>query len=142
MLEFLRITQATLSRLERVHPDCFDHPIAPDLASACVASADAILMVAIDTGLNGGTVVGQCLSAVQRHPDKAAELYIDDLGVASSHRRRGIATRLVERSIELGRAAGTAVMWVGVDPDNAGAQAFYASMGLAGDAATIYERTL
>lgn len=137
-----RVQADTLSLLDRVHEDCFDHPIVPELAAACVASPDAVLMVAVAQVDGASLVIGQCLAAVQRHPDKPSELFIDDLGVAEGYRRAGVATQLVHAAIECGRQAGAKVLWVGVDPNNHGARAFYASVGLRAEAAEIFEREI
>lgn len=41
-----------------------------------------------------------------RHPDKPDELYIDEVGTAATHLRRGIATRMVEAMFTWGHDSG------------------------------------
>lgn len=109
----VRVDSGNLSVLERVDPECFDEPIDMARAARCVSSPDALLVVAVA----GGLVVGQCLAAIHRHPDKATELYVDDLAVAPMFHRQGIARRLVEACIGSGRDAGAETAWVATEPD-------------------------
>ncbi|MEZ5557931.1 MAG: GNAT family N-acetyltransferase [Pseudomonadales bacterium] len=60
-----------------------------------LARPDHLMFVAIADGC----VIGQVLAVVRYHPDKPTELYVDDLGVAPEHQRRGIATRLMRAAV-------------------------------------------
>ncbi len=102
-----RVTPLSLALLGRVHPDCFDHPIRPELARACVESKDAMLIVAVDAELNGGTT-----------------------------------RALLNRVLELGKAGGANLLWVGVGLDNEVAKSFYRSIDLVGADAENFERKL
>jgi len=133
--EIVRVTSESLSVLHIVDSDCFDAQIDEDTAAECVASPDTILVVAVSEG----RVVGQCLAAIQRHPDKAHELYVSNLGVATSDRRRGIATELVQTAMSIARERGTLSAWIAVEPDNVGAAALYTSMGLQRATADIFD---
>lgn len=55
---------------------------------------------------------------------------IDDLYVRPAARRRGIGHALLERLVAHARAQGILALHVEVAPDNAAAQALYASLGL------------
>lgn len=55
---------------------------------------------------------------------------IDDLFVRAPARRRGIGRALLERLIAHARAQGVLALHVEVAPDNAAAQALYATLGL------------
>lgn len=134
----VRVQSGNLSILERVDAECFDEPIDLERAARCVASPDVALMVAVA----GDTVIGQCLAVIHRHPDKATEIYIDDLAVSPGFQRRGIATRLVEACVDFGRAAGAEEVWVGTEPDNEAACGFYRSLGLEQRIAVVFEGTL
>lgn len=134
----VRVQAANLSILERVDAECFDEPIDMGRAARCVASADAVLVVAVADGL----VRGQCLAAIHRHPDKATELYIDDLAVALAFRRQGVGKRLVDACIGHGREAGVETVWVATEPENDAAKALYATLGLSNRSALVFEREL
>jgi aminoglycoside 6'-N-acetyltransferase I len=132
-VQVIRVQPTNLEVLDRVDPECFDEPIDRGRAARCVASPDVVLVVAVADGL----VVGQCLAAIHRHPDKETELYIDDLAVSPAYQRRAIATRLVRACVQHGAEAG--VVWVATEPDNEAARAFYAALGLASRSALVFE---
>jgi ribosomal protein S18 acetylase RimI-like enzyme len=137
-VQILRVQSHNLSVLERVDPDCFDEPIDLERAARCVESPDAVLLVAVGEGV----VIGQCLAAIHRHPDKASEVYIDDLAVSPSFQRRGIATQLVEMCIGYGRAAGATIVWVATETTNDAARQFYRSCRLEESTVVMFERSL
>lgn len=137
MVDIVQVDSTNTYLLDRV-ADVFDKPIDWARLAALVSDECYILIVAVSEGV----VVGQCLGMVHRHPDKATELYIDDLAVDVSMQRRGIATRMVKALLEHGRRRGCATIWVATEPDNEAAQAFYASLGLTATAALLFERDL
>ena len=63
------------------------------------------------------------------HPDKRPELFLNEIGVVESARRRGVARALIEELKRLGRERGCAVMWVLTDDDNDAAMGLYRSTG-------------
>jgi ribosomal protein S18 acetylase RimI-like enzyme len=137
-VSIVRVDAASLSVLEHVDPDCFDKPIDVARASRCVASADAILVVALSDGL----VVGQCLAAIHRHPDKPTELYIDDLAVSEELHRQGVGRQLMEAAMRYGRAEGAETVWVATEPENEVANDFYRALGLTDGLALVFDREL
>lgn len=131
-VRYLLLSPGDASVLLDVAEDVFDKEIVPERAAAYLADAANLMMVAVD----GATVVGQCAAVIHRHPDRATELYLDNLGVAPSHRRRGIARELVGRMFEAGRARGCEEAWVGTEPDNGPANRLYESLG--GEPAEVF----
>jgi aminoglycoside 6'-N-acetyltransferase I len=113
------------SVLERCAEDVFDKPISPTFAAEFLEDARHHVVV----GLDEGTVVGMATGVHYVHPDKPPQLFINEVGVASSHRGRGIGRRLVEKLV--GRAAelGCTEAWVLTDPENAAARRLYESAG-------------
>ncbi|MEM6620529.1 MAG: GNAT family N-acetyltransferase [Pseudomonadota bacterium] len=68
------------------------------------------------------------LSAVHYvHPDKAPEIFVNELGVLPPVRRQGIGTRLVAAVCAHGRRLGCACAWVLADPKEE-ALSFYKSL--------------
>jgi aminoglycoside 6'-N-acetyltransferase I len=120
--EIVRLTPANTVLLARVADDVFDDEIVPARVAAFLAESGHLMLLAVDDGL----VVGQLAAIVHRHPDRATELYLDNLGVAPSHRRRGVARRLMEEMLELGRGLGCEEAWVGTEVDNDAARGLYA----------------
>jgi len=100
----------------------FDEPIDARAAGEFLRDPRHRLAVAID----GDVVVGFVSAVVYVHPDKPApELWINEVGVASSHQRQGIARRLLECTLDEGRAAGCREAWVLTDRTNQAAMRLY-----------------
>ncbi len=115
--------------------DVFDEPIHPERLEAYLAEPGHLMILAFD----GERVVGQCAAVIHRHPDKVTELYIDEVGTASTHLRQGIATRLVEAMFSWGRELGCREAWLGTELDNDAANALYRKVGGSGEKMVYYE---
>ncbi|WP_049573622.1 GNAT family N-acetyltransferase [Streptomyces sp. SBT349] len=76
-----------------------------------------------------GEPVGMVTGVEMTHPDKGTEMFLYELGVAETHRLRGIGRSLVEALADTARARGCWGMWVAVDADNDAALATYRSAG-------------
>jgi ribosomal protein S18 acetylase RimI-like enzyme len=120
-VEILRLGPGDAIVLDRVAADVFDEPVNPSRLAVYLREPGHALFVACE----GGIVVGQCAAVIHRHPDKVSELYIDEVGVTPSHRRRGIAQRLMEAAFNFGRGAGCGEAWVGTELDNTSARFLY-----------------
>jgi len=125
-LQFRVLRRGDERVLETVAPDVFDNPIDPRAAGEFLRDPRHRLAVAID----GDVVVGFVSAVVYVHPDKPApELWINEVGVASSHQRQGIARRLLECTLDEGRAAGCREAWVLTDRTNQAAMRLYEVSG-------------
>lgn len=112
--------------LDRVADGVFDHPIDPAAARAYVEDPRFHVAVALD----GDVVVGMASGVHYHHPDKPTpQLWIDEVGVAASHQRRGLASRLLETLIEHGRSLGCGEAWVLTERHNEAAMGLYARSG-------------
>jgi len=122
----VRILQAgDASVLERVADDVFDEPVDPQWSAEFLADPRHHLAVAID----GGIVVGMASGVHYLHPDKPPQLFINEVGVASSHQGRGIGRRVLDALLERGRTLGCSEAWVLTDESNSIARKLYASAG-------------
>ena len=110
---------------DHVAEDIFDHPVRIDLAVEFLNDPRHHMAVALD----GGVVVGMASAVHYVHPDKPAQLFINEVGVAPSHQRQGIASELIARLLAHGRALGCTEAWVAADEDNGPARALYAHAG-------------
>ena len=106
----------------------FDEPIRPEAARRFLAEATSHLCIAYE----GGAPVGFVSGLETTHPDKGTELFLYELAVDETWRRRGIGTALVGALAELGRERGCYGMWVLTDRSNEAALATYRRAG-AGD---------
>lgn len=124
--------------LANVAEDVFDHDIAEDRLRDFLNQPNHILCIAVAEGL----VVGQARAAILQHPDKAPELFVDNVGVTPAFQRRGVATQLLEAVMQAGRAHECAEIWVSTEPDNEPARALYRSLGLTHETASIFDGKL
>jgi len=122
-IEILRLGPDDGSILSRVAEEVFDHAVDARSTRAFLADGRHHLIVALDEGL----VVGMITAVDYVHPDKAPQLWINEVGVAASHRRRGIARRLLDAMLAHGRTIGCTEAWLGTEPDNVPARALYES---------------
>jgi aminoglycoside 6'-N-acetyltransferase I len=124
-VEIRRLGPADAGLLDRVAPEVFDEPIRPERLAAYLADPTNRMLVALDDGL----IVGQVACVLHRHPDKPTELYVDEVGVAETHRRQGLARRMMEDALAWGRELGCEDAWVGTERDNEAAIGLYRRFG-------------
>jgi len=120
-LEIFRIGPETTHCLQNVDPEIFDQKVDLKRVAALVASENHVMIVARENEL----VLGQIRAMVHLQPDGSNQLYIDNLGVAPSHLRRGIATLLLEDVFLWGKANGCEDAWVATEIDNHAARSLY-----------------
>ena len=125
MLAIRLLTPDDCRVLERVADDTFDHPIEPALAAEFLRDSRHHLMVALD----GDLVVGFVSAVHYVHPDKPAELWINEVGVAPTHQGQGIAKALLTAMLGAGRDLGCREAWVLTNRSNTAAMRLYASCG-------------
>ena len=121
-VHLLRLENATL--LERLAPDVFDNAIDADQLAMFLKDPRHIMFVAEDQG----TVVGMASAVEYFHPDKKPQLWVNEVGVASTHRRLGIGRSLVSAVLDEAEGRGCVFAWLGTDIDNEAAQACFGSV--------------
>lgn len=115
--------------LARVAPLVFDGPLDTGRVRAVLGEARQHLAVAIEARPDGPLVVGMATALDYVHPDKPREMWIDEIGVAPTHRGRGIGQRLLEALFDAGRRAGCRQAWVLTERANRAARALFESVG-------------
>jgi [ribosomal protein S18]-alanine N-acetyltransferase len=98
----------------------------PSDPEALLADPRSLMLVAVDGERPVGLVVAHELP--RRHGDRS-KLFVYEVDVAESHRRRGIGKALLARLAELARERGIRIGFVLTDEDNAPANALYRSAG-------------
>jgi len=134
-LNLRRVTSDDGALFERIADDVFDEPVDPKRLQQYLAEPGHMMIVAIDDGV----VVGQCAAVIHRHPDKVTELYIDELGTAPSHQRRGIGRRMIDAMFDWGRELGCKESWLGTELDNVAANALYRAIQGKADTMAYFE---
>ena len=112
--------------LMHVAPGVFDDPIDRERAEEFLMDPRHHLAVAVEDGL----VVGFVSAVHYLHPDKPRpELWINEVSVAATHHRRGLATRLLRSLFDVARGLGCSEAWVLTDRANTAAMRLYAAAG-------------
>ena len=116
-----RVQAGDETLFQSIAPDVFDEPNNPERLAAYLREPGHIMVLAFD----GDHVVGQCAGVLHRHPDKTTELYVDEVGTASTHLRQGIARQMMDELFAWGRELGCTEAWLGTETDNEPAKALY-----------------
>ena len=116
-----RMQSGDETAFDRLAPDVFDEAIDPQRLAAYLQAPGHLMILAFE----GELVVGQCAAVLHRHPDKPIELYIDEVGTASTHRRLGIARLMLDAMFAWGRELGCTEAWLGTELDNVAARGLY-----------------
>jgi ribosomal protein S18 acetylase RimI-like enzyme len=111
--------------LSRVADGVFDDEVSPELSTEFLQDSRHHLAVAVEAD----TVVGFASAVHYVHPDKPAELWINEVGVAPSHQRQGVGQRLLEALFDLGHRLGCREAWVLTEQSNVAAKRLYESVG-------------
>jgi ribosomal protein S18 acetylase RimI-like enzyme len=111
--------------LDRVARGVFDEPIDRRRSAAFLADPRHHIAVAVEDGV----VVGFATAVRYVNPDKPPELWINEVGVAARHRRRGCGRQLLRTLFEEGRRRGCVEAWVLTEPTNRPALGLYRKAG-------------
>jgi len=77
----------------------------------------------------GEVIGGLAAYELPKFEQARSEIYIYDLAVALPHRRKGVATALIEALKGIGKARGAWVIFVQADPPDLPAVALYSKLG-------------
>jgi GNAT superfamily N-acetyltransferase/SAM-dependent methyltransferase len=125
-IEIRLLSPADADILEHVAPQAFDDPIDPQSTEAFLNDPRHHLAVALDDGL----VVGFVSAVHYIHPDKPKpEMWINEVQVAPTHQRRGLAREMLDKILDKGHELGCSEAWVLTSVDNAPARRLYAALG-------------
>ena len=113
--------------LQHVAAEVFDYPVDARWSAEFFADPRHHLAVAIDD--ESGQVVGMASGVHYVHPDKPPELWVNEVGVAPTHQRRGVGRQTLAALLAHGRALGCREAWVLTSYDNTAARRMYAAVG-------------
>ena len=77
----------------------------------------------------GAVIGGLAAYELRKFEQERSEIYIYDLAVAASHRRKGVATALIRQLQLIASERGAYVIFVQADPPDAPAIALYSKLG-------------
>lgn len=141
MLEVIttcRLTRDTAGLLENIAEGVFDEEINAQRLATYLESPGHLMIIAV----RGTQVIGQIAAYVHSHPDQAADVYIDNLGVAPPFQRRGVARRLVDEVLAWGKTLECHQAWIVTDTENRAARALYEGRGAAAEAILMFSYKL
>ncbi|HEY7769742.1 GNAT family N-acetyltransferase [Longimicrobium sp.] len=134
MIELRLLEPGDADVLGRVADGVFDYAVDPRWTTEFLTDRRHHMIVARDEGV----VVGMISAVDYVHPDKAPQLWINEVGVAPSHQRRGIARRLMEAMLKHGRTIGCTEAWLGTEETNVAARGLYEGVGARGEPFVLY----
>lgn len=125
-MEFKLLRQGDEHVLSACAAGVFDDPIDVDRTRELLADPRHHLAVAMD----GDVVIGFVSAVHYVHPDKARpELWINEIGVAPTHQRRGVAKQLLHTLLSEASRIGCEQAWVLTERSNIAAIGLYKSVG-------------
>jgi aminoglycoside 6'-N-acetyltransferase I len=119
------LTSADAAVLEHIADGVFDEPVIPAMAREFLDDPRHVICVAIEDGV----VIGFASGVRYVHPDKPSEFWVNEVGVAPSHHRRGAGKAIMSALLAHVRADGCREAWVLTDEDNTAARALYRAAG-------------
>lgn len=135
-IEIKRLQAGDISlfrQMNDVFAVCFDDPESylsakpSDSYLAGLLAREHVIPVA---AMQHGNVVGALVAyELEKFEQQRREIYIYDLAVLESHRRRGIATRLIGHVASLARERKAWVVYIQADRGDAPAIALYSKLG-------------
>ena len=136
-IEIRLLGPADAQLLARVSPDVFDGALNPRCTQEFLRDPRHHMALA----LVDGVVVGMASAVHYVHPDKEPVLWINEVGVAQTHQRSGIARRLLQALFERGRDVGCRTSWVATEASNTAARRLYEGAGgkLEEEVAVVYD---
>jgi ribosomal protein S18 acetylase RimI-like enzyme len=125
MIDIRLLTSKDELVLHNLGPEVFDNKINTQLTQEFLSDPRHHLVVALDSDL----VVGMASGVHYVHPDKAPQMFINEVGVSPSHRGQGIGRSLVSALVERARQLNCTEAWVLTDAENTSAMHMYAAAG-------------
>lgn len=128
---------ALMERMLTLFAEAFGDPVAYNSARPSEAYLQRLLgrdhFIAL-AAIDGAEVVGGIAAyELQKFEQERSEIYIYDLAVAQSHRRRGIATALIRELQAIAGTRGAYVIFVQADHGDDPAIALYTKLGIRED---------
>ncbi len=135
----MRIERVLDAAVVEAGAELFEETPTAAAAEQFLSSPGHYLLFAYADDAEDGAVgaIGMISGVETTHPDKGTEMFLYELGVVPTARKRGIATELIRALAALAKARGCYGMWVDVDADNAAALATYRRAGAQKEAACV-----
>ena len=123
-MEIRLLDERDADLLINVPSGVFDEDVDPALARAFLADPRHHIAAAVVDG----AIVGFASGVHYIHPDKPAQLWINEVGVASGHEGKGIGKALMQCLVAHGQSLGCSEAWVLTHRENARAMRLYSAV--------------
>jgi ribosomal protein S18 acetylase RimI-like enzyme len=123
-IEIVALSSGNTSLLERIGLDVFDNAIDQQQLAKFVADPRHVMILALDAGV----VVGMASAVEYFHPDKQPQMWINEVGVASTHRLQGIGKELTACLVREAKSRGCDYVWLGTDEANRAGKACFGTV--------------
>ncbi|MBC2808098.1 GNAT family N-acetyltransferase [Rhizobium ruizarguesonis] len=133
-----RLTRDTVGLLENIAEEVFDQELNAQRLATYLKSSGHLMIIAVCEK----QVIGQIAAYVHSHPDRASDVYIDNLGVAPPFQRRGVARRLLDEVLAWGKTLDCDQAWIVTDTGNNAARALYEGRGAAAEPIVMFSYKL
>ncbi|TCA35203.1 GNAT family N-acetyltransferase [Rhizobium leguminosarum bv. viciae] len=133
-----RLTRDTVGLLENIAEEVFDQELNAQRLATYLKSSGHLMIIAVCEK----QVIGQIAAFVHSHPDRASDVYIDNLGVAPPFQRRGVARRLLDEVLAWGKTLDCDQAWIVTDSGNNAARALYEGRGAAAEPIVMFSYKL
>ena len=120
-IQIQMITQDNVYLLDNVLDDVFDYPIKTEYLAPFLASSTHHLVVAIN---ESQVIVGFVTFVDLFHPDKATQVFVNELNVHEDYHRQGIGSALMNHVFDYAKDHAYYV-WVATEMENEAADKFY-----------------
>ncbi|TDQ83100.1 aminoglycoside 3-N-acetyltransferase I [Dongia mobilis] len=108
-------------------PDTYGGAVPDDAYLARLLGKPTFIALVAIAGDN--VIGGLAAYELEKFEQARSEIYIYDLAVSAAHRRRGIATALIDFTRHIGAECGAHVVFVQADPGDDPAIALYSKLG-------------
>jgi ribosomal protein S18 acetylase RimI-like enzyme len=125
MLEIKLLQRGDEQVFEHVREGVFDDSVDGRLAVEYLENPHSHIAVAIEDGF----IIGFASGIDYIHPDKPAQLWVNEVGVAPTHQRRGIGKAVITALIDLASKLGCTEAWVLTEQENTAARGLYKHVG-------------
>jgi ribosomal protein S18 acetylase RimI-like enzyme len=119
------LQRADVEAFDNVASDVFDGEVNKALAREFLDDPRHHIAVALE----GDLMVGMASAVHYVHPDKPAQLFVNEIAVSQSYQQKGIGSKLLNHLMSRGRELGCTEAWVATEPENTAARALYEKAG-------------
>lgn len=133
------LMRQAITLFEEVFEEEQEEPPSAAWLEGLLASDRFVALVAVDDEVDNAVVGAATMHLLPNYGNGKQDGYIYDLGVAPGHRRRGIASLLMQALAEDAQTRAIGDLWLQAHGEDVEAVSFYESLGLEADDVKYFE---